>query len=179
LTGIPNRAKFDERLRQELASARRAYGHFALLLLDIDHFKRFNDTYGHQVGDLVLKRVATVIQNVLREVDMVARYGGEEFAVLAPHTDRKGGCVVAARIQRCIEELRIEVNGATLRVTISSGLIVTADYPEVPDVEQLFADADKQLYLSKNAGRNTWSYQGRSASKVVRPPSAQTASSVA
>jgi diguanylate cyclase (GGDEF)-like protein len=167
LTGIANRAKFDEVMIQEVAGVRRGHGHFALLLLDIDHFKLVNDTYGHQVGDIVLKRVATAVHNVLREVDMVARYGGEEFAVVAPHTDRQGACVIAARIQKCLEDLWIDVEGTRLSVTISSGLTVTSDYPELSGVEQLIADADKQMYLSKNAGRNTWSYRGRTASKLA------------
>jgi diguanylate cyclase (GGDEF)-like protein len=167
LTGIANRAKFDEEMVQETAGVRRGHGHFALLLLDIDHFKRVNDTHGHQVGDLVLKRVATAVHNVLREVDMVARYGGEEFAVVAPHTDRQGACVIAARIQKCIEDLWIDVDGTRLSVTISSGVVVTCDYPEPPTAEQLIAEADKQMYLSKRAGRNTWSYRDHTASKVV------------
>lgn len=167
LTGIANRAKFDERIRQEVLAVQRGYSHFALLMLDIDHFKKFNDSHGHQAGDLVLKRVAIAIQNALREVDLVARYGGEEFAVVMPHTDRMGACLVAARIQRCIEELRIDFNGARLSVTISSGLAVTPDYTESPTVERVVSDADQQLYLSKRAGRNTWSYLGRSASRVA------------
>jgi two-component system, cell cycle response regulator len=164
-TGVANRARFDERLALELAGVRRAHGHFALLIFAIDHFKTFNDTHGHQVGDLVLKRVATAISNALREVDLLARYGGEEFAVLAAHTDRKGACVVAARIQQCVEELWLDVNGVRLNVRISSGLAVTADFPQVPNAEQLIAEADKQFHVSKDAGRNTWSYKGRSASK--------------
>ena len=167
LTGLANRAKFDERMIQEIAGVRRGHGHFALLLLDIDHFKRVNDTHGHQVGDLVLKRVATAVHNLLREVDMVARYGGEEFAIVAPHTDRKGACVIAARIQRCLEDLWIDLEGTRLSVTISSGVVVTSDYPEPPEAEQVIADADKQLYLSKDAGRNTWSYRGHTASKAA------------
>ena len=167
LTGVANRAKFDERIALEIAGVRRSHGHFALLLLDIDHFKKFNDTYGHQAGDLVLKRVATAVNNMLREVDLLARYGGEEFAVLASHTDRKGACIVAARIQRCVEELWIDLHGTRLNVTISSGLAVTSDFSKVPSAEQLIAEADKQLYISKDAGRNTWSYMGRSASRIA------------
>jgi diguanylate cyclase (GGDEF)-like protein len=173
LTGVANRAKFDERLEDEIRGLRRGYGDFALILVDIDHLKKFNDTHGHQVGDLVLKRVATVIHNALRDVDLAARYGGEEFAVLAPHTGRKGACIVAARLQRCVEELRIEIDGTRLGVTISSGLAVTSDYEAAPEAEELIADADAQLYLSKKVGRNTWSYLGRSASKLRQAWNAQ------
>jgi diguanylate cyclase (GGDEF)-like protein len=166
LTGVANRAKFDERMKQEIAGVQRNHGHFALLMLDIDHFKTFNDSHGHQAGDLVLKRVATAIGNTMREVDLVARYGGEEFAVLMPHTDRRGACIVAARTQRCVQELELDLDGGRITVTISSGLAVTSDYPQAPTAEQLVADADAQLYLSKGAGRNTWSYLGRSASRL-------------
>jgi diguanylate cyclase (GGDEF)-like protein len=175
LTGAANRAKFDEKVQELTKGARRGHGDFALIMFDIDHFKKFNDTYGHQTGDLVLKRVAVAVGNTLREVDLLARYGGEEFAVLLPQTDRKGSCVVAARIRRCVEELRIAVNGETLGVTVSLGLAITTDYPSVPDSEKLIADADEQLYRSKDAGRNTWSYLGRTASNLVSAPPASAA----
>ncbi|MFH1418334.1 MAG: GGDEF domain-containing protein [Planctomycetota bacterium] len=166
LTGVANRAKFDERLREELAGLGRGHGQFALLMIDIDHFKKFNDTHGHPIGDLVLKRVATAMQNTVREADLMARYGGEEFAVIAPHTDVKGACITAVRLQRCIAELRIDVGGTLLGVTISLGLAVTSDYAMPPTAEQFIKDADRQLYLSKKAGRNTWSYRGCSANRA-------------
>lgn len=178
LTGIANRAKFDERIREEAARFKRNRSDFALIIFDIDHFKQFNDTHGHQVGDLVLKRVATAVRNALRDVDLVARYGGEEFAVLAVHTDRKGACIVNARLQRSVEELRIDVNGQRLGVTISSGLVIASDYASPPTPEQLIADSDAQLYISKKAGRNTWSYLGRSACKLAGTPLAKVCGSV-
>lgn len=168
LTGIANRAKFEERLGELLASVRRGKDHFALILFDIDHFKRFNDTYGHEVGDLVLKHVAHTARNVLREVDLLARFGGEEFVILAPYTDQRGACTIAARVRRAVAEERVDVNGLSLGVTISVGLALSSDYRQPPDAEQIVADADKQLYLSKRAGRNTWSYLGRTASEVGR-----------
>jgi len=168
LTGIANRAKFDDRIREAVAGLRRGHGHFALLMFDIDHFKRFNDEFGHNVGDLVLKRVAHTVQVTLREVDLLARYGGEEFMILAPHTDRRGACAIAARVRKCLDDLRIEVNSHQLHLTVSIGLVLTSDYQEVPDVAQIVADADTQLYVSKRAGRNTWSYLGRPASQLTR-----------
>jgi len=168
LTGVANRAKFDERLKEAMAALRRGQGHFALLLFDIDHFKRFNDTYGHDVGDRVLERVAQTVANTLRDVDLLARYGGEEFVVLAPHTDQRGACIVAARIRRCVEELRVEANGEQLQVTVSVGLALTTDYATVPSAETLLADADRQMYASKHAGRNTWSYRNLSASQFAQ-----------
>lgn len=168
LTGIANRAKFEDRIKEAMAGVRRGHGHFALLMLDIDHFKKFNDTYGHEVGDLVLKHVARAVRGALRDVDLFARYGGEEFIILAPHTDQRGACIVAARIRKCVESLRVPVDGKVLHVTISVGLALTTDYREAPEPKQIVADADKQLYCSKGAGRNTWSYLGRSASQVTR-----------
>lgn len=168
LTGAANRAKFEERLREAVAGLRRNQGHFALLMFDIDFFKRFNDTYGHDVGDRVLKEVVCEVQGALREVDLLARFGGEEFVVLAPHTDQRGACIIAARIRKCVEGLRIPLGGQELHVTVSVGLVLTTDYAEVPDVERLVTDVDKQLYLSKSTGRNTWSYLGRSAAQVMR-----------
>jgi diguanylate cyclase (GGDEF)-like protein len=169
LTGIANRAKFDDRIEREIAGLRREHGHFALLLFDIDEFKRINDTYGHPVGDLVLKQIACVIRNALREVDLLARYGGDEFAILAPHVDQRGGCTIAARVRKCVQELRVETDGRSLQVTTSIGLAFSSDYKQAPTPETILADADKQLYLSKRAGRNTWSYRGLTASAFAKP----------
>lgn len=169
LTGIANRAKFDDRVEREIAGLRREHGHFALLMFDIDDFKKINDTYGHPVGDLVLKQIACVVRNTLREVDLLARYGGDEFAILAPRADQRGGCTIAARLRKCVEELRVETNGHSLQVTISIGLAFTSDYEQAPTPERIVADADKQLYLSKQAGRNTWSYRGLTASALTKP----------
>ncbi|MFQ5805861.1 MAG: HDOD domain-containing protein [Phycisphaerae bacterium] len=168
VTGIANRARFEERVQHAVAGLRRGHGHFALLMFDIDQFKRFNDMYGHHVGDLVLKQVAQTAQAALREVDLLARYGGDEFMILAPHTDQRGACTIAARIRKCLDDLRIKVGDHTLHLTVSVGLVLTSDYQEVPDAEQIVADADTQLYVSKRAGRNTWSYCGRAASELTR-----------
>ncbi|HYE02130.1 MAG TPA: GGDEF domain-containing protein [Phycisphaerales bacterium] len=169
LTGIANRAKFDERLAEMVRGLRRAHGDFALILFDIDHFKKFNDTWGHKTGDLVLTRVARCVASSLRDVDLVARYGGEEFAVLTPATDRRGACLLAARLCKAVEDLRVQVQDEVLSVTISAGAVSTSDYQtSAADPERLVADADAQLYLSKSAGRNTWSYRGVSASTVPR-----------
>ncbi len=169
LTGIANRAKFDERLRELVLGLGRQHGDFALLLLDIDHFKKFNDTYGHGVGDVVLHEVAQALHLSLRDVDLVARYGGEEFAILAPHTDVQGACIVAARTRKCIESMSVETEGQVLRVTVSIGLVVSSDYPAPPTGEQLLHDVDQQLYRSKHAGRNTWSYRNRTSNQSAAP----------
>lgn len=163
LTGIANRAKFDERIRDMIAGVERGHGDFALFLFDIDFFKKFNDQHGHDIGDLVLKRVACAVDNSMREVDFVARYGGEEFVVIAPQADRRGACIIAARLRQCVAQLAIPLHDETLGVTISIGFALTSDYKTPPTAEKLTADADAQMYLSKDHGRNTWSYLGRSA----------------
>ena len=164
LTGVPNRARFDERLDELVKGVARGHAHFGLVLLDIDHFKKFNDTHGHQVGDLVLTRVARAVQNTLRDVDLLARYGGEEFAILTPSTGREGTCLVAARARKCIETLLVQVQETRLGVTISLGIALSEDFGGPFTVEQIIAEADKQLYISKKSGRNAWSYRGKSAS---------------
>jgi diguanylate cyclase (GGDEF)-like protein len=177
LTGIANRAKFDERLHELVLGLNRQRGDFALLLLDIDHFKKFNDTYGHAVGDIVLREVAQAIHHSLREVDFAARYGGEEFAILAPQTDVQGACVVAARTRKCVENLVVEAEGRKLRVTVSVGLVVTSDYASPATGPQLLRDVDQQLYRAKHAGRNTWAFRNRAAREAApaAPHSTRTA----
>lgn len=172
LTGIPNRARFDERLDELVKGVKRGHQHFGLIIFDIDHFKRFNDTHGHQTGDLVLTRVARAVQNTLRDVDMIARYGGEEFAILTPATSREGVCLVAARARLCVQSLLVQVGELRLGVTISVGLTLSDDFGTNVTAEQVIAEADKQMYLSKQAGRNTWSYRGRTADA---PPAAKAA----
>ena len=162
LTGIANRAKFEDKLKDALRGLQRGHGHFVVILFDIDHFKRFNDTYGHETGDLVLKDVARTAQVSLRDVDLAARYGGDEFVILAPRTDRAGACIIAERLRRRVHDLCIEVNGQVLSVTVSLGLVATADYEEALTTERIMSDADKQLYVAKERGRNTWCYLGRS-----------------
>ncbi len=167
LTGAANRARLEERLSELCLGVGRGHGHFALVMFDIDHFKQFNDRHGHQAGDAVLKHVAQVVLATIREVDLLGRYGGEEFAVLAPQTDRRGACTLAARIRTAVAESPVEYEGRPLRVTISVGLALSSDYRTPPAPAQILHDADRQLYLSKEHGRNTWSYLNRTASKLV------------
>lgn len=169
LTGIANRAKLDDRLNEEVRKASRGFGHWSLLLLDLDHFKSVNDTHGHQTGDYVLQTVACVVQRHLRDVDLVARYGGEEFAVLLPNTDAQGACRVAERIRKAIEGLHLQAGDTTLRLTVSIGITFTGDHAAALTVEKVIHDADAQLYLSKDAGRNTWHLRGQPASALGAP----------
>jgi len=154
LTGVGNRAAFDARLDLELQRSGRSDQAFALLMLDVDHFKRFNDTYGHQAGDRVLKAVAKTLENNVRKVDYVARYGGEEFSVVAPEVTVDGAAHVAERIRSAVERCRVPWNGQDLSVTISVGAAVyVRDFKHLEAAEVISA-ADAQLYAAKCAGRN-------------------------
>jgi diguanylate cyclase (GGDEF)-like protein len=121
-------------------------------MMDIDNFKAFNDTYGHQLGDEVLKNVARTIKNISRAVDVPARYGGEEFVLILPETDTIGALVAAEKIRRAVEELEISHEMEDLHVTISLGV---ATFPTQADnKESLIKSADGALYTAKRKGKN-------------------------
>jgi diguanylate cyclase (GGDEF)-like protein len=152
LTGLTNHRTFQGRLDEHLQAAKRYGRKVSLLLCDIDHFKSVNDSYGHPVGDLVLKGVARILAKEARTTDVVARYGGEEFALVMPETDAPGALVIAERIRERIGALVTETGQGPLQVTMSLGL---ATYPE--DAEQqaaLVERADGCLYHAKRHGRN-------------------------
>lgn len=154
LTGLKNRRFLDSVLREEFVRCYR-YGHsIAVLLLDIDHFKRFNDSYGHLVGDDCLRSVAGALKDAVRwPVDRVARYGGEEFCVVLPETDAEGARVVADRIRHAVEALEFEVEGRRVPVTVSVG--VAAIVPVCAETSHLLvSEADRALYQAKADGRN-------------------------
>lgn len=158
LTGVANRRCFDERLVSEWRRAGRYARPLALLMLDVDHFKRFNDRYGHQVGDECLRRVASAIKGgLLRPDDLVARYGGEEFACILPETDLDGALTVAKSIDERVRGLQIEHadSDAGSVVTLSAGVAVCVPHSDA-DPMQLLALADEQLYAAKAAGRGRW-----------------------
>jgi diguanylate cyclase (GGDEF)-like protein len=125
----------------------------SLLLIDIDYFKRVNDTFGHHAGDEVLVWVANLLARMVRGIDMVARFGGEEFAVLLPETNRLGAAVLAERIRAAIERENITAEGRRIPVTVSIG-VTTLAADEVEVIDQLLSIADRRLYLAKNSGRN-------------------------
>ncbi|MCX6130330.1 MAG: diguanylate cyclase, partial [Proteobacteria bacterium] len=157
LTTIPNRRCFDESLEQEWKRAFRNGGNIGLILCDIDFFKQFNDTYGHQRGDACLQRVAQHIKNSLkRPGDLVARYGGEEFAIILPHTTAQQAVNICNNIRASIRELGIDHAGSKVSpfVTISMGVASTEPSVSKMSVESLIAMADGALYQAKQQGRD-------------------------
>jgi diguanylate cyclase (GGDEF)-like protein len=153
LTGLFNRRFLMEALDKEVQRARRKDGQVALLLLDIDHFKRVNDTHGHLQGDVVLQKVALHIQKELRSYDIAARYGGEEFVAVLPDTSLKEAFNVADRIRLSVQEMRFAGSLANERVTVSLGVALFPS-PCFDDIDGLLRSADEALYQAKERGRN-------------------------
>jgi diguanylate cyclase len=177
LTGVLNRRAFDDELERRIGEFQRYRQPVSLLLFDIDHFKKFNDTYGHQTGDNVLCHVACTLSMVMRDVDLVCRYGGEEFAVILPATDLAGATLAAERARASIERMVAESNDQLLQVTVSGG-VAAAQADEDPGT--LVARADQALYASKKAGRNrVTQHDGREIVAHVAPAKPRTASAPA
>ncbi len=155
LTGVANRRSFDEKLSNEWKRDRRGRNSLSLLMLDVDHFKRYNDNYGHQTGDRCLQQIAGALEDVVhRPGDMVARYGGEEFAVILSSTDPTGASAVAQRILDRIAALSIPHGASEVgRVSLSIG-VSTAQPTNEKQPASLIAAADKALYRAKDNGRN-------------------------
>ena len=152
LTGIPNHRAFRRRIVEANQRAQRGVKPMSVLFVDIDHFKVINDTYGHSTGDIVLKKVAGTINQVVRQVDFAARYGGEEFVVILEETTRQGALIMAERLRHRIAALEFEELDVGRNVTASIGI---ATYPaDTESVEELIALADSALYKAKNNGRN-------------------------
>lgn len=153
LTRLYNHRHFYELLEQEFHRTRRYQASVALIMIDIDFFKQINDTYGHQVGDDILKELASVIRAQVREVDILARYGGEEFAALLPQTSLEQARVVAERIREAVEKNEFSTSKGVIKITVSLGL---AGYPEMDINSQveLVQQADAALYRAKEAGKN-------------------------
>ncbi len=153
LTQLSNRRYFRQRLDAEIANVERHRTPLSVVLFDLDHFKRVNDTYGHDVGDRVLQVIGNITTGFKRGADVAARLGGEEFALLLPHTDLAGAVKVAQRLRRTIEEHVIsDRNHNPIRVTVSVG--VASVTPERPSSDRTLTEADRALYRAKNAGRN-------------------------
>jgi two-component system, cell cycle response regulator len=151
LTGMHNRRYFDDAMAEYLEQFRKIDKPIGLLILDLDHFKKVNDTYGHDVGDEVLRQIARCLQEFTRYHDVVARLGGEEFAVVAPNMSRESLYKLADRMRHAISGLNIKSGNVQLRVTMSIGLAIW-DHKESAD--ELYKRADMQLYQAKRTGRN-------------------------
>jgi two-component system, cell cycle response regulator len=153
LTGIYNKRYFVDRLRGEYAYSVRHTVPLSLLLFDIDHFKRINDTYGHPAGDTVLKHLAQVVSRAIRAEDIFARYGGEEFAVIARELESAPAYAFAERLRRVVESTRFEAEGYHIPVTISLG-VATLGPTNFLDEADMIREADQNLYVAKRGGRN-------------------------
>lgn len=152
LTGLSNRGHWEECLRHEYARHTRYGSEVSMVMIDIDHFKRVNDTWGHQTGDKVIQVVAEAMRTHIRSADIAGRYGGEEFSVLLPDTDKAGAQVFAERLRKAVEELYVDHDGQQIRCTISLGV---ADLSQPSsDYKALIEAADQALYQSKKNGRN-------------------------
>jgi len=163
LTQLPNRAYLDHRILESIASLRRHGGNLGCILVDIDHFKRINDTYGHPAGDAAIREVAAVLRTLMRTEEVAARYGGEEFVVLLPGIDLNGAAHLAERLRHTLESTEIQTDPATLRLTASFGVSTLTEHdvrshPEASAdrtlAAALLARADAALYHAKQTGRN-------------------------
>jgi diguanylate cyclase (GGDEF)-like protein len=177
LTGLWNRAYFDDQIEREIERANRMGTSVALLMADLDHFKKINDNFGHQAGDLALAHLASIIRNNIRTIDVAARYGGEEFAVLLPSINRARAVRTAERLRRVVADTKFGevVPGLeTARLSISLGVALYPD--DAATVKQLIDRADRvALYAAKNRGRNrvvSWS-EARDLNLRMRPPTSE------
>ena len=155
LTGIPNRRFFSERLQHEFNRCHRENQPLSLIMCDIDHFKDFNDTYGHSAGDKCLRAVAQKIEEtLLRSFDFCARYGGEEIVIILPSTPQEGALNVAERLRANIEGLKIPHKSSPVSTYVTASMGVATDYLDYDSHEELIKNADRALYRGKANGRN-------------------------
>jgi diguanylate cyclase len=151
LTGLPNRREFNARLEERMGAWNRRRDVFSLLLLDVDHFKKLNDRYGHLAGDQVLATIGRALRGAIRREDAVARFGGEEFAVLLPSTSLEQAILAAQKVREAVARVSINRGGQQIAVTVSGGL---ATIESNERIEGLIQRADSALYAAKGAGRN-------------------------
>ena len=152
LTGLYNRRQFEIGIEQEYNRTRRHPSDFSLAILDIDFFKKVNDTYGHQYGDYVIRTVSDLMKQSFRKTDLLYRYGGEELIMIMPETNIEGALIPVQRLRRMVEEYDFEYNGVKAKVTVSMGL--TMNYSSFNSVAEILKSADDALYRAKEGGRN-------------------------
>jgi diguanylate cyclase (GGDEF)-like protein len=148
---VNNRAAMDNALAQEIELAQRHDTPLSVIILDVDKFKRINDTYGHIAGDAVLKRIAESMTESARGSDIIYRYGGEEFVILLRNTDEPGATLLAERIRKAIESIMFKYDNFDIRITASAGL---ATLVQTDDIKSILERCDKALYQAKEQGRN-------------------------
>ena len=154
LTGLPNRHRLDQKLNEEVGRCARARLPLSVILLDIDHFKRFNDTYGHLIGDACLKLVGqSLVAELHRPADLVGRYGGEEFCVVLPDTALAGAVTIAEQLRKAVSALVLQTDAEPARLTISLGVTTLVPQPGAK-ADDLLKPADAALYQAKADGRN-------------------------
>ncbi|MCD7878645.1 MAG: GGDEF domain-containing protein [Candidatus Gastranaerophilales bacterium] len=157
LTGLNNRRQFEMRLKQEVSNSKRHDIPLCCIMLDVDYFKKVNDTYGHAAGDCVLKEVSEIIKNEIREYDIACRYGGEEFFIILPRTKLREASTVGQRLRKVMEESKMDIRPAKVKgtpyinITISIGVCA---YDKTMSAEEFILKADKALYEAKETGRN-------------------------
>lgn len=152
LTGLLNRGAWEIKLNEEFARCKRYTKHSSLLMLDIDHFKRVNDQYGHPVGDDVIRHLAELLRTCFRSTDFPGRYGGEEFAVVLPETDAEAARIIAERLRQTIADTVVESHGHQLSYSVSIGIACLDS--SIATASQWIKTADQALYDAKNGGRN-------------------------
>jgi two-component system cell cycle response regulator len=160
LTGLYNHRYFYEQLSTDFLKAKRYGEPLSTVMLDIDHFKRCNDTYGHQTGDLILEGLARLLEASIRDSDLAARYGGEEFALILYHTDLPGAIQAVERIRNTVKTHEFQKDGLALQITVSAG-IATFPHPEIHEPNDLIQRADMALYAAKQKGRDRIEFYGR------------------
>lgn len=151
LTGLLNRREAYRQIDEEIARSARNHRSVAFILFDIDYFKPLNDTYGHNAGDMVLKRLADMLMDTLRDYDIACRYGGEEFLVVAPETEAEASCELAERLRMTVESMTFSADSMKISITISVGVTLLC---QGDSIEKVISRADAALYQAKNNGRN-------------------------
>lgn len=168
LTGLLSRRSFREEAQRLIAQASRHRHEISCIMLDVDHFKKINDQYGHAAGDEVLKRIASVCKRELRQGDLVGRLGGEEFAILLPHVGREGALATAEKLRRALASEEISLEPKTVAVTASLG--ITSASIVARDIDTLLAQADAAMYQAKQTGRDrcvAWGSRSEDASEIA------------
>lgn len=168
LTQVPNRRNIMDRLSEELLVHKRKKRPLSLALLDIDHFKKINDSFGHHTGDAILREMAQLVSTMLRDYDTIGRYGGEEFMIVLPETSGEQAFRVADRLREGVERHEFLVNERAYRITVSLGL-AGKEAEATPEIEELFKEADRCLYLAKASGRNRTEIANRPP-PAAKPP---------